>query len=194
MAVSPSALAASAQRELADLEEVYQSLEIPGHRVELLDGCVVVSPTASRPHSRVVQRLVRALSERIDAEGWEWHANLTLHVAATRERLIPDLMIAPPEAPQFSNEELYGHGALLVVEVTSPSTRGRDRVAKQRAYAQAGVPLYLIADGLTDPATVRLLGDPHGAAYGRCDQVNAGKPVPLPEPFGITLDTGSLFV
>lgn len=194
MAVSPSALAQRAQQELADLEEVYESLDIPGHRVELLDGCVVVSPTASRPHSRVVQRLVRALSERIDAEGWEWHGNLTLHVAATRERLNPDLMIARSDSPQFSNEELYGHGALLVAEVTSPSTRGRDRVAKQRAYAQAGVPLYLIADALTDPAAVTLLSDPHDAAYRSCDQVNAGKPLRLPEPFGISLDTGSLFV
>jgi Uma2 family endonuclease len=107
--------------------------------------------------------------------------------------MVPDLMIAPPEAPQFSDEELFGHGALMVVEVTSPSTRGRDRVAKQRAYAQAEVPLYLIADVLTDPATVTLLSDPVGGAYRSCDQVNAGKMLLLPEPFGISLDR-SLFV
>lgn len=40
--------------ELADLERVYASLNIPGHRVELLDGQVTVSPTASRQHSRIV--------------------------------------------------------------------------------------------------------------------------------------------
>jgi Uma2 family endonuclease len=191
--VSRSALAQSAARELADLEEVYEGLDIPGHRVELLDGSIVVSPTPTRPHSRVVQRLVRALSERIDTEDWEWHANLTLHVAPTRERLIPDLIIARRDSPQFSNNELYGHGALLVAEATSPSTKGRDRVAKQRAYAQAGVPLYLIADPLTDPATVTLLSEPADDGYRACQEVTAGRPLTLPAPFTVTLDTAALF-
>lgn len=85
--------------ELADLERVYANLDIPGHRVELLDGQVTVSPTASRAHSRIVQRLQQALSRRIEEQGWEWHANLTLHVAATRERLVPDLWVCLPDAP-----------------------------------------------------------------------------------------------
>jgi len=103
--------------ELADLEGVYASLDIPGHRIELLDGQVTVSPTASRPHSRIVQRLQVALWGSIQEHGWELHANLTLHVAATRERLVPDLWICPPAAPQFDENEVYGHGALLVAEV-----------------------------------------------------------------------------
>ena len=62
--------------ELADLERVYASLDIRGHRVELLDGQVTVSPTASRPHSRIVQRLHEALWARIQEHGWEVHASL----------------------------------------------------------------------------------------------------------------------
>ncbi len=40
--------AASARDELADLEKLWQDLEIPGHRIELIDGQLVVSPSASR--------------------------------------------------------------------------------------------------------------------------------------------------
>lgn len=47
--------------ELADLERIYASLGIPGHRIELLDGQVMVSPTMNRPHSWIVQRLQEAL-------------------------------------------------------------------------------------------------------------------------------------
>jgi hypothetical protein len=71
-----------------------------------------------------------ALWGRIQERGWEVHANLTLHVAATRERLVPDLWICPPGAPQFDENEVYGHGALLVAEVVSPASRHPGRCRK----------------------------------------------------------------
>src|SRR5260370_34607682 len=99
MPVLRSGRVATVEPERADLERVYASLDIPGHRIELLDGQVTVSPTASRPHSRIVQRLQEALWGRIQQHGWELHANLTLHVAATRERLVPAPLVSPPGAP-----------------------------------------------------------------------------------------------
>lgn len=180
------------EAELADLEQVWAGLDVPGHRVELLDGCIVVSPSASRSHSRAVQWLIQSVIDRVRDAGWEFHTNLTLHVAATRERLIPDLMISPRDAPQFDENELYGHGTLLVAEVTSPSSQGRDRIAKVRAYAQAQVPLYLIIDLLAEPIALTLFSGPDRDGYRRCDRAAAGQPLVLPEPFGISLDTGTL--
>jgi Uma2 family endonuclease len=178
--------------ELADLERVYASLDIPGHRVELLDGQVTVSPTASRPHSRIVQRLQEALWGRIQEHGWELHANLTLHVAATRERLVPDLWICRPDAPEFDENEVYGHGALLVAEVVSSSSRHRDLVEKARAYAQAKVPLYLVIDPCAVPATLLLHSNPQDHAYRSLAQAEAGKALTLPGPFGVELDVKRL--
>jgi Uma2 family endonuclease len=183
---------ATVEPELADLERVYASLDIPGHRVELLDGQVTVSPTASRPHSRIVQRIQEALWVRIQEHGWEMHANLTLHVAATRERLVPDLWICRPDAPQFDENEVYGHGALLVVEVISPASRHRDLVEKARAYAQAGVPLYLVVDPCAVPAALTLHSDPHGDAYRSRAHAEAGNALGMPEPFSIELDAKNL--
>lgn len=109
--------------ELADLERIWQTLDIPGHRVELIDGQIVVSPSANRWHSRAIDRLIDSLIDIKRRNDWEFHTNLTVHIAATRERLIPDLMIATQDAPGFGDEELLGHGVLLVAEVVSPSSR-----------------------------------------------------------------------
>lgn len=178
--------------ELADLERIWQTLDIPGHRVELIDGQIVVSPSANRWHSRAIDRLIDSLIDIKRRNDWEFHTDLTVHVAATKERLIPDLMIATQDAPGFGDGELLGHGVLLVAEVVSPSSRRRDRVAKPRAYAQGRVPLYLLIDQLAEPATVTLFSDPAETSYRSCDRATAGQVLRLPEPFGIALDTHRL--
>lgn len=192
MAVPRADWAASAEAELADLERTWETLDIPGHRVELIDGQIVVSPSASRWHSSAIDRLIDSLFYVKRRNKWEFHTNLTVHIAATRERLIPDLMIAPKDAPGFGDNELLGHGVLLVAEVVSPHSKGWDRVAKPRAYAQGLVPLYLLIDQLADPATVTLFSDPGENGYRSCRAATAGQPLRLPQPLGITLDTRRL--
>jgi len=194
MAIPRADWAASAERELTDLEQLWQTLDVPpGYRVELIDGEIVVSPSASRWHSSAIDELIDALIDvKRKRRGWRIHTNLTVHIAPTRERLIPDLMIAPDDAPGFCDEELLGHGVLLVAEVVSPSSRRRDRVAKPRAYAEGGVPLYLLIDQLAEPATVTLFSDPHQGTYQGCQTATAGQALRLPEPFEISLDTRRL--
>lgn len=192
MAMPRADWAASAEAELADLEQVWQQLDIPGHRVEIIDGEIVVSPSASLWHSGAVDELIDALIDVKRKHGWRIHTNVTVHIAETRERLIPDLMIAPKDAPRFGDNELLAHGVLLVAEVVLPSSQRRDRVAKPRAYAQGGVPLYLLIDQLPDPATVTLFSAPAGTSYRACDRAEAGRALRLPEPFGIALDTRKL--
>jgi Uma2 family endonuclease len=178
--------------ELADLEQIWRTLDVPGHRVELLDGQVVVSPTASRWHSSAINRLIESLIDVNLQNGWEFHTNLTVHIEASRERLIPDLMIAAKDAPGFGDDELLAHGVLLVADVVSPSSQRRDRVAKLRAYAQGRVPVYLLVDQLADPARVTLFTEPEETSYLGCHAAAAGEALRLPEPFGIALDTRRL--
>jgi hypothetical protein len=61
---------AAAEAELADLERLWQTMDIPGHRVELIDGQIVVSPTAGRRHSNAVDELMSQLFERKRRRGW----------------------------------------------------------------------------------------------------------------------------
>jgi Uma2 family endonuclease len=180
------------EAELDDLERAWLALGELDHKAELIDGEIVVSPSASIHHSSVVHRLIVQLFEVMTRRGWEFHANLTCHIQATRERLIPDLMVAPEDAPGYGDNELLASGVLLTAEVTSASTRRRDRVSKVRAYAQGGVPLYLLIDDLTTPATITLFSQPGGQAYTHSETAEAGQPLRLPEPFGVDLDTKRL--
>lgn len=194
MAMPSPDWAASAESELADLEALWETLDLPGHRAELIDGQIVVSPSASRRHSSAIDKLIDSLVDVKRSNGWEFHTNLTVHISATRERLIPDLMIAPKDAPGFGKNELLGHGVLLVAEVVSPSSQRHDRVAKLRAYAQGRVPLYLLIDQVAEPASVTLFSDPADDTYQTRDRATAGQALQLPEPFGNSLDARRLLI
>jgi Uma2 family endonuclease len=184
-------LAADADAELADLERLWQSLELPGYRVELIGGQIVVSPTASRGHSNVVTELIDQLAD-VKRRRWERHTNLTVHIPATRERLIPDLAIVPRDAPGFDENELLAPGVLLAAEVVSPHSRREDRDVKPLAYARSGILLYLLIDKLTDPPGITVFSQPGADGYTRRQTAAAGQPLRLPEPFGIALDTARL--
>jgi Uma2 family endonuclease len=183
--------AATAEAELADIERLWQSLDLPGHRVELIDGQIVVSPTASRWHADVITELIDQLAP-VKRRGWKRYTNLTAHMPATRNRFVPDLMVAPANAPGFGENELLAPGVLLAAEVISPSSRRDDRQVKHRAYAQARIPLYLVVDPYASPPSVTLYCEPGRGGYEREQTASAGQPLRLPEPFGIDLDTRRL--
>ena len=189
MAMARARLADSS--EFADLERLWHGLDLPGYRVELIDGQIVVSPTASRGHSNIVTELIDQLAE-VKQRGWERHTNLTVHIPLTRERLIPDLAIVPSQAPGFGENELLAPGVLLVAEVVSPYSRREDREIKPQAYACGGIPLYLLIDKLADPPLITLLLQPGEDGYGKRQVAAAGEALRLPKPFGIALDTARL--
>jgi Uma2 family endonuclease len=175
------------------LERIWQELETPeGSRAELIDGEIIVSPSGSVRHAAAVYSLTVALVGVAEQQGWIIYTNLTTHIRATRERLIPDLMVAPEDAPQFADNELLAGGVLLAVEVVSPWSQRRDRETKARAYAQGGVPLYLLIDHLAVPPAVTVHSQPGQDSYARAQRATAGQPLRLPEPFGIELDTARL--
>src|ERR1700753_1314541 len=59
----------SCEGVLARLEDLFWELHIPGHRVELLKGQVVLSPMPPLRHGRLVTRLVRMLDPACLADG-----------------------------------------------------------------------------------------------------------------------------
>jgi hypothetical protein len=56
----------------------------------------------------------------------------------------------------------------------------------------SGVPLYLLIDRFADSPTVTLYSQPREDGYGDRQTATAGKPLRLPKPFGIGLDTARL--
>ena len=107
----------------ADLED----LPDDGHRYELIDGVLLVSPGPQLPHQDMVGNLYLLLRAGCPA-----HLKVVLApfaVALSDDTEVqPDLLVA--QRTQFTRKDLSGP-PLLAVEVLSPSTRRFDLLLKR---------------------------------------------------------------
>lgn len=121
-----------------------------GRRVELVDGCLVVSPSAGRAHNDVVMHLFRLL-DRACPDGVTIYNVPYDYRLPDDSELVPDITVART-ADLGPNRITVP--PLLVVEVLSPSSRWMDPVVKRAKYEQAGVPAHWIADPVAGRMTV----------------------------------------
>ena len=113
-----------------------------GHRYELLDGTLLVTPAPRIDH----QRCVGALHALLRDGRQPGHPVLVAPVDVRLSRvtvLEPDILVA--RTSDLTEARLEGP-PLLAVEVLSPSTRHIDLGAKRLAYEDAGVPAYWLVD------------------------------------------------
>ncbi|KUN30747.1 restriction endonuclease [Streptomyces corchorusii] len=174
-----------------DLVRYWEEMEWPeGSKVEIIEGIITVSPAPAFRHHVIAARIQRRLYSVVPEE-WGIFQTLAIAVPSRLGMLIPDLVVAPvPEHPE-SDSHLPAVLAELVVEVTSKSNAGHDRVSKPAAYATAGIPLYLLIDRWAPGGpTATLYGEPKGDGYRVLKAVKFGDLIELPEPFGLTIDTG----
>ncbi|GAA3833063.1 Uma2 family endonuclease [Streptomyces phyllanthi] len=183
-----------AQAELSnepDLDEVlwqaWKAMELPeGYRAEIIEGAIEVSPTGRLTHAQITNRVRRALDRFLD--GGEHACHQDTNVIHKRKGWIPDAFVAPEDLEPHADEEGLGVKAsaiLLVVEVVSPGKRNqdRDRVAKRREYARAGIPVYVIIDDYDGQGAVTLLTGPRPdkADWEDIHRVPYGTEVTIPE-------------
>ena len=113
-----------------------------GHRYELIDGVLFVSPSPELPHQDMVGNMHLLLRASCPP-----HLKVVLApfdvVLADDTVLQPDLLVAP--RTQFTHKELPGP-PLLAVEVLSPSTRRIDLLLKRDRLQAAGVQSYWLID------------------------------------------------
>lgn len=115
-----------------------------GHRYELIDGALIVTPSPGFHHQLVQARLFRAL-DRATPEGLVvLLAPFAVGLGIDTE-VQPDLLVAPRSA--FTAKDLPG-APLLAVEILSPSTRLIDLNLKKARYEEAGCPSYWVVDPL----------------------------------------------
>jgi Uma2 family endonuclease len=170
------------------VREVADSLEVPeGWRVEIIGGAIVVSPTPTGKHGRIVRALDKALTPRMP-EGHDLETNLGVNKAPDSEDYyIPDLFVAPEDVLDTWDSEVPPTELLLAAEVVSPSNADVDRVLKLKQYAQAGIPLYLLVDPLR--AEITLYSDPVKGEYRARHRVEWGEKIALPKPFDVMVDS-----
>ncbi|MGW4202104.1 Uma2 family endonuclease [Streptomyces sp. NPDC004726] len=108
--------------------------------IEIVDGMVVVSPSASKRHNRLARILANALNA---AAGSDWNADTDFDVRLQDVPLTnrrPDVVVYRAETIDLTPTR--SEHVLLVVEVVSPGSETTDRIVKADQYAKAGIPFY----------------------------------------------------
>jgi len=164
-------------------------------RVEYVDeGVLLVMNPPAFEHREIVRLIARSFERAYltsaTSVGWmvyvgDYQWDLP---DATRRYYVPDLTVIHPDARTAAEQ----CGAIaMVAEVTSPNSADtvyNDRTVKPKQYAKGGIPFYLLVD--QELVSWTLFGLAEGwqryqvAAEGKYDET-----IPLPEPFGFTIDT-----
>ena len=171
--------------EAADL----LSRALPGHRVEILQGRLTVTPPPDGSHALSLTKLGRAFDRAGLVEaGYEYVQGVGLWLPTLPEDFaIPDFSVVDEDfRDAHVTKNYYAPNVFrLVVEVTS-SNWSDDLGPKVECYAQAGIPAYLVADRKHDE--VLLYTDPADGKYPDPVRYKRGQSVPVPESVGVSLE------
>lgn len=113
-----------------------------GHRYELVDGTLIVTPAPSWRHQRAVVRLLTTLAAAVPDD-------LEVLAAPFDVRLADDTVLQPDVLVcRIADLTLRDLPAppVLAVEVLSPSTRLVDLNLKRARFEAAGCPAYWVVD------------------------------------------------
>ncbi len=160
-------------------------------RLERINGKIGEKALPDGDHGRIIQWLTRVCIQA-DVDWW-LHPDQGLRVETYRKgNARPDGCLAPSDAFVGQGEWADAEGVLMAVEVTSRDydTNRRDREEKPKAYAETGIPVYLLID--RDTCEVKVHSQPDGGRYEMLQTVPFGKVITLPDPVGIDLDTEPL--
>lgn len=151
-----------------------------GHRYELLDGALLVTPSPNLGHQRCVGSIFLLLHGARRPEQTVLVAPFDVRLSHITV-LEPDVLVARKK--DLTPARLEGP-PLLAVEVLSPSTRHIDRGTKRLAYEAAGVPAYWLVDPDVPSLTVLELED---GRYVERATVAGDEPFHATVPFPVTV-------
>ena len=166
----------------ADLEGLPED---DGHRYELIDGVLLVSPGPRHGHQTMVGNLHLVLRQACPI-GLQVILAPFAVVLADDTVVQPDLLVAPRS--QFTERDLPGP-PLLAVEVLSPSTRRFDLLLKRDRFQQAGIPSYWLVDPDVPSVTVLELRD---GSYEQVAHGSGQEVVAVAAPYAMTFTAAGL--
>jgi Uma2 family endonuclease len=174
-----------------DLVRVWEQTDAPeGCKVEIIEGLVTVSPSPSWNHNVTAALLQDRLRPFLPGD-WLMLQTQDVAVPSRVGLYVPDLLVVAMEDAIGPGQLFPAGDARLIVEITSRGNANHDRITKVHAYAQAGVPLYLLLDSWHEGGpTATLYGQPEGGTYRILQSVEYGDKLTLPDPFAVVIDTG----
>lgn len=190
VALDPPAPAAPVAEPARSLLETADDLgeRLPGIRVEIIGGVLIVTPPADLPHALALTDVTAALIRA----GLDRGATRVVQAAGLWGSrgdgyAVPDLAVIDAGfAAHHVQRNCYEAAVFrMVLEVTSQN-RGADLVTKREEYAALGIPVYVIADRRTD--TVLVLTGPDGDDYRHEAAYRRGDKFILPPTIGAAVE------
>ena len=126
---------------LADLE----AFPDDGVKREIIGGELFVSPKGIRRHQHVIALLSKYLTDWALENGGEVYAEPDVYYS-DRDGVVPDVVLVSAETEATLDPAVIDQAPDLIVEVSSPSTRGYDLVRKRALYEAHAVPEYWFVD------------------------------------------------
>jgi Uma2 family endonuclease len=127
--------------------EDYCRLPDDGIRYEVIEGLLFGEPSPWRAHQRAAANLLMILRAHVRDRGLGEVFIAPFDVILDRRTVVvPDLVFVSGARAEIVTERAVEGPPDLVVEILSPGSRRRDRVAKLNAYARRGVQHYWLVD------------------------------------------------
>jgi Uma2 family endonuclease len=150
-----------------------------GHRYELLDGVLVVSPRPTPAH-QVVAFTLASILDRASPPEWQVVPEPAVMVSHDTE-FAPDIVVVARD--QLSGTKITWP-PILAVEVRSPSTALIDLNLKKATYQRFGVPSYwVVIPHLGRPELIAF--ELRDGRYEEAARVSGDEPFAAGKPFGV---------
>ncbi|MCX4748562.1 Uma2 family endonuclease [Kitasatospora sp. NBC_01287] len=166
-----------------DLVRLLEQLpELDAYRIELIDGKIVMLPSAA-PFHNFIQT---AITSQFFQQGW-W--SMVEQALVSPERAFepkPDVVVTSHDEAADNANPFPAHRVAITVEIVS-TDRDSDYAKKRAWYALSGIPLYLIVD--PNEGIWELHSDPRDGGYRVVAHGRFGEDVELPEPFSFAVGT-----
>jgi Uma2 family endonuclease len=153
-----------------------------GHRYELIDGMLIVSPAPDLAHQRVAI-VVAVLLEQACPERVLVVPNVGVRVAAVTA-LEPDVVVMQVEDVE---EDCLTRPPLLVAEVLSPDSVLRDLNLKKAVYERFGIPSYWVVDPDLERPGLRAFELNDDGVYAEVAHVTGAEAFRAVRPFSVEI-------
>lgn len=165
-----------------------------GHRYQVVDGVLVMSPSPSTRHQRLSLDLATTLNSFTKQHRLGQVFMAPFDVVLVYERpatvLQPDILFVAKDNPVLTPANVRG-APDLAIELLSPSTAKLDMGRKRALYAEHGVKEFWVIPYEFDRIEVRQLGE--GGHFAPAVIYEPGSTLTTPLLPGFELDVESLF-
>ena len=150
-----------------------------GHRYELVDGSLLLTPSCTLRHQHVLGELLFMLY-RLCPDGWLALPGPVEVPLSDSTVLAPDIVVAVEPASRGDDLGV----PLLAVEVLDETTRDFDLELKRGCYQDAGCPSYWVVDPYEPTIVAWRLRD---GAYVEVGRASGEEALSLIQPFPVTV-------